>query len=220
MLNLPDPHGKGENMWLLRVPESNTTKLVDVYCKEQTEHGGCQVLTVGTDLAWRAIDCPSIHKLGEKRKYFTAAICKVFYVIRFFHNVGFGVPAEVVYFEVETEHFAVVKIPHALFPSFECVNPLPWDSQLGLANLVEQELHIWVLEDNKTQQWTERKVANPSTFFGNHYYIKSIMSPSDLEWCISTIMILFFCHSNYAFLNLWLKFHIILIVGSLEENND
>ena len=52
-----------------------------------------------------------------------------------------------------------------------------------------------------------------------HYSIKSTMSLGTLECECKHYCDLTFYHFNYALLNLWLKFYIILIVGGQEENN-
>ncbi|KAL3519558.1 hypothetical protein ACH5RR_017707 [Cinchona calisaya] len=181
VFDLPDPHGKSKHMRMINSPKNYNYKLICVYPKEGTENGGCQVLTVGTDITWRDLECPGLHNLGKEGEWFFSQSTEdTFFVIRFF-NPRFGV-SEVVCLDIESEHFAHVKIPQAYFSSFECVAFFSSENKLYLANLVEQELHIWILVDYKKQLWSERKIVSiPSTLFSN--YPKTLDTLLPLSLC-------------------------------------
>ncbi|KAL3522095.1 hypothetical protein ACH5RR_014929 [Cinchona calisaya] len=180
ILNLPDP---GEHtvlyVQMFYVPKTGHYKLVNIYCQNGTEHGGCGVLSlIGTDLKWRALNIPSLYDLGFKRqRTFYINIRQMFYFIRIC-EAGFGEESEIVCLDVGSECYVNVKIPQAFFSGgIYDIHAFYWEDKLSLGGLVEQELHVWILEDYKNQKWAERKIIIPLLFL-SEYPNKTDICPS------------------------------------------
>lgn len=166
-LELPDPQGQRGLMRMFYLPNTDNYKLVYFHYKEGAKDGGCQVLTFETDLAWRTLDCASLYNLGDNgERSYTRAIRDVVFVIRFF-DAGLG-SSQIVCLEMETEDFVHANIPQELPTNLKDVKILNWEQKFSLANLVEGELQVWVLEDYKSEKWSKRKIVIPLTLFGKN----------------------------------------------------
>ncbi|CAI9087729.1 OLC1v1021876C1 [Oldenlandia corymbosa var. corymbosa] len=161
-LDLPDPHHNLKYTKLVYLPSTDTYKLINVYGKKGSRLGGCEVLSIGTDMAWRTLDIPSFYDLNRRRmKGSYGSIDDRFYYMRFSSH-------QIVCLEMDSESFKILKVPQALFQSWDSVVPISWDKKLSLAKVLGLELHVWVLEDYKKQTWGERKRIISLSFLSNY----------------------------------------------------
>ncbi|KAL3519563.1 hypothetical protein ACH5RR_017712 [Cinchona calisaya] len=154
-------------MTMFYLPKTSKYKLVCFFEKKGTINGGCEIKTLGTDRTWRAFDIPSLYDLGsEKVRSFVARNNDLFFVTKFC-DPEFGI-SEIVCIDMGSEQFVKISIPQVLFSSWKKVSPFFWEKKLCLAEKVEQELHVYILEDHKKEQWAERKTVMHLSFLNKY----------------------------------------------------
>ncbi|KAL3519567.1 hypothetical protein ACH5RR_017716 [Cinchona calisaya] len=158
ILDLPNPCNTFYDMRMVYLPKPNNYKLIYIFGKNGTINGGCEVMTLGTDLTWRALDIPSLYDLGGVKVRSHNAITDDLFFITKFCDPGFGV-SEIVCIDMGSEQFVNICIPQDLFSSWKNVRHFMWDKKLCLADKVEQELHCYILEDYKKEQWAQKKIV-------------------------------------------------------------
>ncbi|KAL3519568.1 hypothetical protein ACH5RR_017717 [Cinchona calisaya] len=175
ILDLPNPHDTVYYMSIFYLPTTDIYKLICIFGngggarrgKKGTTKGGCEIMTLGTDRTWRTLDIPSLYDLGSKWAWLRLVVTDDLFFLAKFCDPGFGV-SEIVRIDVGTEHFEKIRIPHDFFSSWENVRPFLWDTKLCLANKVEQELHVYTLEDHKKEQWAQRKIVIHLSFLNEY----------------------------------------------------
>ncbi|KAJ6728717.1 hypothetical protein OIU74_006729 [Salix koriyanagi] len=76
--------------------------------------------------------------------------------------------AELVSFDLESETFTTVVLPHRLFSDWRKVWAINWNGFLAFASSKLQEnLNVMVLEEYKNMNWVKEKITVPLSFLKN-----------------------------------------------------
>ncbi|KAL3522097.1 hypothetical protein ACH5RR_014931 [Cinchona calisaya] len=119
MLDLPDPHNKIlKCAKMFYMTETDNYKLViSIATKEQ--EGGCEVLTVGTDLSWRTLDIPCFYNLKMKKdQLYSVAIDDIYFLISTCESKIRDF-RELLCLEMGNESFETRKSPQAFFSDWK-----------------------------------------------------------------------------------------------------
>ncbi|KAL3519566.1 hypothetical protein ACH5RR_017715 [Cinchona calisaya] len=167
ILDLPNLLNTVYNMRMFYLPKTNNYKLIYIFGKKGTINGGCEVMTLGTDRTCRALDIPSLYGLGSEKMWSYIANTDNLLFITKFCDPGFGV-SEIVCTDMGSEQFVNISIPQDLFSSWKNIRHFWWEEKLCLADKVEQELHVYILEDYKKEQWAQKKIVIHLSFLNEY----------------------------------------------------
>ena len=173
-LRLPHPH-KGTFCVVFCYKSLGQCKLVSLY-KDETCYG-CQVLTIEKDDQWRDLEVPSsqgnkvlrVRLINTQREvvHYTMVILD-----------GTEIYVKIYTFDFENECFSTTNstLTQGSFTRSSKVSVMAWDGCLSYAEVKEEALNVWVLEDYKKKRWSKRKIVLPLTFLKeNHIKLKNLI---------------------------------------------
>ncbi|KAM7500902.1 hypothetical protein LguiA_025316 [Lonicera macranthoides] len=182
VLELPDPHKHSFGITFSYVPSTLNYKLVSIHLDEaETSNELCQVLTIGSDSLWRAIEMPNLMDPGKKRERVSVVSTGVFvHCFRVF-KVGLDIFEEILSLDLGTESFTITNVPKGLYRDTGNVWALDWYGKLGVADMVKGDLRVLVLEDYKKGLWAEREIIVPLVFTKEYEAVKADLVPVLVE---------------------------------------
>ncbi|KAJ6292216.1 hypothetical protein OIU78_024395 [Salix suchowensis] len=75
--------------------------------------------------------------------------------------------AELVSFDLESETFTTVVLPHRLFSDWRKVWAINWNGFLAFASRLQENLNVMMLEEYKNMNWVKEKITVPLSFLKN-----------------------------------------------------
>ncbi|XP_075481328.1 F-box protein At5g65850-like [Primulina tabacum] len=158
ILHLPSPKHIEQAMSMRFVSKAKEYKLVSYHLDKTTNWLGFEVLTIGTDSAWRPLDVPTnLHYENPAGKLRVRFVGDVFYTFGLFTAGDPGV----ICLNVATEQFKEVTIPSRLFPDWNNVQIAQWNTKISITKVVHEQIHAWILEDYKKCKWGDQKIVIP-----------------------------------------------------------
>ncbi|CAK7350889.1 unnamed protein product [Dovyalis caffra] len=147
-LDLPDPCEGSLSLTLSYIPSTSDYKLVSI----SLNYERWEVRTVGKDKSWR----PFLSNLqGCNMKSQRATVVSAGLAVHCMRitEVCSKSAAEVVSFDLESETFTSIVLPHELFSDWKKVQALDWNGFLSFAEISQENLNVMVLEDYKKLKW-------------------------------------------------------------------
>ncbi|GMY37046.1 F-box protein At5g65850-like [Fagus crenata] len=171
ILDLPHPH-KGTFCVVFCYKSLGQCKLVSLY-KDETCYG-CQVLTIEKDDQWRELEVPS----SQGNKVLQVSLINIPKEVVHYTMVimdGTEIYVKIYTLDFENECFSTTNstLTQGSFTRSSKVSIIGWDGCLSYAEVTEEALNVWVLEDYKEKRWSKRKIVLPLTFLKeNHINMK------------------------------------------------
>ncbi|PON64816.1 F-box domain containing protein [Trema orientale] len=145
---------------------------------------GLKLLNVGRDRSWKFLRRPmwegkgqvevvrayDVDPMRDGEIHFVRIICS--------EN---QLSLDVLSFDVRREYIAINTLPKGVFSDFsKGVFPFWWDNRLAVADIIEEGLHVMVLEKYRNQcrwSWSRNKTVIPLRFLGGNIYQKEELVP-------------------------------------------
>lgn len=180
ILDLPYPNQEPSQLFISYLPCTGSYKVVSVYDGElEGQKSGCEVLDIGSgNLLWKPLEIFNYHEQDRmQEKIEVRMVGGIFHFTRFVED-GLG-EFEIVSMDLDNEVFTCCKVPKRLLSN--CQRLMSWNQNLSLASIVDEELHVWVLEDYKKQKWADRKIVIPLPFLKKDPNMKECLDPCSVE---------------------------------------
>ncbi|KAK0579494.1 hypothetical protein LWI29_027135 [Acer saccharum] len=174
---LPDPHQGTFKIFINYDYSFNEIKLVSVYRDDENNSTveGFQVLNLDRDDMWRPLKFPILenHKIRQVTKSFFLMNNKAFYHVQraVYGSKGY---IEVNSFDMKTECCFSNTLPGGFFSDQSNVMSMKWNDCIAFGDIVEYNLNVIVLEDEKKNKWSEKKIVIPLPFLKRNPDIKKL----------------------------------------------
>ncbi|KAL6283124.1 hypothetical protein ACE6H2_014053 [Prunus campanulata] len=169
VLDLPNAHMDVCRMKCAFDSLTGDAKLVSAYI--HNDEVGYEVMSIGQDGDWRALKHPNqglLKKNGKwatRRQFFlTDEVHDGVYFCSEIITDGEDWCLEVQALDPWNECFITTTLPQGVFNDCKRVWVFNWNQHIAVGDIVEQDLHVLVLEDLKEQKWSENKIIVPLNF--------------------------------------------------------
>ncbi|XP_015164999.1 putative F-box protein At3g10240 [Solanum tuberosum] len=184
LVQLPNPQNNPSLLMTLDfLPSKQVFKILSIYKDENSLNLGCEILTIGNESSclWRLLELPTCQNVENVTNCHVFVTSEVAYCIWGIIDQTAAIKIDILDMENEI-YITTATLPRGNFTSklgFD--NYIQWNEKVSFGKILNDELHVLVLDDYKTNKWIEEKRTVKMKNLKEEDEPIEILSVNDLE---------------------------------------